>query len=71
MSLRVKELEETSIQDQVHLMSSHSPKIHEDDTLSISSSSSQLQEQIDQLEFDRDELDAKYTEMKVVYLNIG
>ena len=61
LSLRVKELEETSVQDQ------DAPNIHDDDSLSVSSSNSQLQEQIDQLEFDRDELDAKYAELKVIH----
>ena len=38
-----------------------------DELLSVSSSSSQLQEHIDQLTFDKDEMEAKYGDMEAKY----
>lgn len=68
LSARIKELEENNsklLEQSLTLSLPSSPfsTVHDDD--SLSSSSSQLQEQIDQLEFDKDELEAKYEEMKV------
>lgn len=69
ISVSIKELEENNnlLEESVtfSLPTSPVPIMQEDDYLSVSSSSSQLQEQVDQLEFDRDEMEAKYEEIKV------
>ena len=71
--MRVKELEDCQLQEQSFTMSLPTSPIpsticatHDDDqSLSMSSSSNQLQEHIDQLKFDKDELETKYDELKV------
>lgn len=65
----MKELEENSslLQEQslaFSLPTSPVSTLYEDD-FSVSSSSNQLQEQIEQLEFDKEEMEAKYDEIKV------
>lgn len=65
----MKELEENSnlLQEQsltFSLPTSPVSTLYEDN-FSVSSSSSQLQEQIEQLEFDKEEMEAKYDEIKV------
>lgn len=68
---RVNELDErnTQLEEQstlvLSLPNSPSPAMNEDDYLSVSSASSLLQQHIGQLEFDRDEMGAKYEEVEV------
>ncbi len=49
------------------MMQSPTPTISDEDPLSASSSSAQLKEQLDQLEFDKDEREAQYCELKEKY----
>lgn len=59
----MKELEESNSLLQEQLVSP--PGVQEDDHMSQSSSNSQFQDLVDQLEFDKDEMEAKYNEIKV------
>ena len=69
---RVNELDErnTQLAEQSTLLlslpNSPSPAMNEEDYLSVSSASSLLQQHIGQLEFDRDEMGAKYEEVEVL-----
>ena len=77
LSERVKELEEKNylLQEQSFspslptspLPSTMCTNPDDDELLSVSSSSSQLQEHIDQLKFDKDEIETKYEEIKVSF----
>ena len=67
LKTRIKELEDSRRVLELSSLESYSALCAtEDDFSSVSHSSNQLQQHIDQLEFDKDELSTKYEELKVL-----